>query len=63
MEYESVTQKVLFGKAVRILHQIKHFKLQFHIPYAVLFCCFQFGKYRPRKPRQQFRITPYIKLL
>jgi hypothetical protein len=32
--------------------QIKLSELHFHIPQAVLFCCFRFENYGPRKPRQ-----------
>jgi hypothetical protein len=36
------------------------FELHFHIPQEVSFCCFRFENYRPRKPRQWFRITQYL---
>jgi hypothetical protein len=52
-EYESVTQKVLFGNAFCGTDSIdKLFKLHFHIPQAVLFCYSRFENYRPWKPRQ-----------
>jgi hypothetical protein len=44
-EYETVTQKALFF--VESL-----FEFHFHIPEAVLFCCFQFDNCGPRNFRQ-----------
>jgi hypothetical protein len=48
MEYENVTQKVLFDNAV--LAALICGRKYDVIP--VLFYCFRFGNYRPQKPRQ-----------
>jgi hypothetical protein len=36
--------------AILFRQVIIHLELHFHIPYAVLFCCFRFENYGPRNP-------------